>query len=179
MEYLDEQLRKKKFEQFFIITYPKVKAFACKLLGSEEDAEDIAQDLFVKLWSNPEIWEDQDTWNGYIFSMTRNSIYDFIKHKNIVIDYKEEQSANTDIFIEPIFQEEIYANELQIILDMALDGMPEQRRNVFNMSRKQGMTNQEIADNLHISIRTVERHIYLALQTLKKIILFTFFSTFV
>ena len=45
--------------------------------------------------------------------------------------------------------------------------MPEQRRKVFSMSRQDGMSNQEIADRLQLSIRTVERHIYLALQELK------------
>ena len=73
-----ESNKKKKFEQFFIMTYPKVKAFAWKLLKSEEDAEDIAQDIFAKLWTNPEIWENQETWNSYIYTMVRNHIYNFL-----------------------------------------------------------------------------------------------------
>ena len=56
--------------------------------------------------------------------------------------------------------------------------MPEQRRKVFSMSRKNGMSNQEIADKLQLSVRTVERHIYLALQELKKVILIAFFFYF-
>ena len=55
MTHIKEQEKKRKFEQFFILTFPKVKAFAWKILHSEEDAEDIAQDIFVKLWDNPEI----------------------------------------------------------------------------------------------------------------------------
>lgn len=57
MTYTEEQERKRKFEQFFILTFPKVKAFAWKILQSEEDAEDIAQDIFVKLWDNPDLGE--------------------------------------------------------------------------------------------------------------------------
>ena len=79
MTYHDEQLKKRKFEQFFIQTFPKVKAFAWKILQSEEDAEDIAQDIFVKLWDNPEIWEDKETWDSYIYTMSRNQIYNFLQ----------------------------------------------------------------------------------------------------
>ena len=50
---MNEQEKRRKFEQFFIMSYPKVKAFAWKILKSEDDAEDIAQDVFVKLWDNP------------------------------------------------------------------------------------------------------------------------------
>lgn len=86
----NESNKKKKFEQFFIMTYPKVKAFAWKLLKSEEDAEDIAQDIFAKLWTNPEIWENQETWNSYIYTMVRNHIYNFLKHKSIRQTYQEQ-----------------------------------------------------------------------------------------
>lgn len=77
MTHISEQEKKKKFEQFFILTFPKVKAFAWKILRSEEDAEDIAQDIFVKLWDNPEIWENKETWDSYIYTMARNQIYNF------------------------------------------------------------------------------------------------------
>lgn len=178
MEHLDAQLKKIKFEQFFLITFPKVKAFAWKMLGSEDDAEDVSQDVFVKLWNCPEIWEDQETWNGYIYAMVRNAIYDFLKHKSIVLQYQEQTVLNEKSLIEPDFQSQLYAEEIELLVELALDNMPEQRRKIFIMSRKQGMTNQEIADKLNISVRTVEHHIYLALQNLKKIILILFFSYF-
>lgn len=67
MTHIGEQEKKKKFEQFFILTFPKVKAFAWKILHSEEDAEDIAQDIFVKLWDNPEIWRTRK--HGIVISI--------------------------------------------------------------------------------------------------------------
>ena len=60
-----------RFKKFFDLNFPKVKTFAWQLLKSEEDAEDIAQDIFVKLWDNPEIWENKETWDSYIYTMAR------------------------------------------------------------------------------------------------------------
>lgn len=175
MTYLYGQEKKKKFEQFFIITFPKVKAFAWKVLKSEDDAEDIAQDVFVKLWDNPEIWEHQETWNGYIYTMVRNHIYNFLKHKSIELNYQEQLNKEDFPSFEPDIHDQLYAKEIELLMKLTLDTMPEQRRKVFIMSRYKGMSNQEIADNLQLSIRTVERHIYLALQDLKKVILIAFF----
>lgn len=53
--------KQEKFEHIFYRIFPKVKAFAWKILQSEEDAEDIAQDIFAKLWNTPETWEDKET----------------------------------------------------------------------------------------------------------------------
>jgi RNA polymerase sigma factor, sigma-70 family/RNA polymerase sigma-70 factor, Bacteroides expansion family 1 len=177
--YYDEQLKKRKFEQFFIQTFPKVKAFAWKILQSEEDAEDIAQDIFVKLWDNPEIWEEKETWDSYMYAMARNQIYNFLKHKTVELNYQEKlvQEDFSSTYEFDIY-DKIYAKELQLLIKLILDDMPEQRRKVFVMSRQRGMGNQEIADELQLSIRTVERHIYLALQDLKKIILIVFFFCF-
>lgn len=177
MEHLKEQLKKRKFEQFFIVTFPKVKAFAWQILKSEDDAEDIAQDVFVKLWDNPEIWEDEDTWNGYMYTMVRNHIYNFLKHKSIELNYQE-RIFQENISLEPDIYDELYAKEIELLIKIALESMPAQRKKVFLMSRQEGMTNQEIADKLKLSIRTVERHLYLALLNLKKIILITFFFYF-
>ena len=155
MTYTEEQERKRKFEQFFILTFPKVKAFACKILQSEEDAEDIAQDIFVKLWDNPEIWENKDTWDSYIYAMTRNQIYNFLKHQSVELNYQEkfvqENASSYDFDI----YDNLYAKELQLLIKLTLDNMPEQRRKVFSMSRQKGMSNQEIAEKLNLSVRTV------------------------
>ncbi|WP_278717120.1 RNA polymerase sigma-70 factor [Bacteroides caecimuris] len=178
MTHFDEHEKKKKFEQFFILTFPKVKAFAWKLLHSEEDAEDIAQDIFVKLWNNPEMWENKETWDSYIYTVARNQIYNFLKHRSVELTYQETMSQEAAASFEFDTYDKLYAKELQLLVKLSLDNMPEQRRKVFSMSRQQGMSNQEIADCLQLSIRTVERHIYLVLQELKKIILIALFFHF-
>lgn len=178
MTYLKEQEMKRQFEQFFILTFPKVKAFAWKVLKSEDDAEDIAQDIFVKLWSNPELWDNVETWNSYIFTMVRNHIYNFLKHKSVEFDYHSQLSREDSPSFESDVHDQLYAKEIELLIKLTLDNMPEQRKRVFVMSRQKGMSNQEIADTLQISVRTVERHIYLALQDLKKTILIALFLYF-
>lgn len=167
-----------RFKKFFLENFPKVKAFAWKILKSEDDAEDIAQDIFVKLWDKPELWIDRERWDNYLFSMSRNYIYNFLAHKSVELHYIEEAAEKirlSELDVEKDMTEALYAKEISLLLKMAVEQMPEQRRKIFILSRYRGLSNQEIAEKLQLSVRTVERHLYLALQDLKKIILFLFF----
>ena len=110
--------------------------------------------------------------------MVRNQINTIIKHKSVEFNYQEQLAQEDSPSFEADIHDELYAKEIELLLKLALDSMPEQRKKVFIMSRKEGLSNQEIADNLQLSIRTVERHIYLALQELKKVILIAFFLYF-
>lgn len=173
----DEGLKRKNFERFFLLNYPKVKAFAFKILQSESDAEDLAQDVFVKLWSCPDIWDNQEVADGYVYTMARNCIYNFLKHKSVGRGYQEQMAYSTEL-VEESVEHEMYAKEINLLVKLALENMPEQRRAVFVMSRRDGMSHQEIAEKLNLSVRTVEHHVYLALKELKKILLLAFFFFF-
>lgn len=78
---------------------------------------------------------------------------------------KEQRRSTYDDLIE----EELYARELSLLIDIAVEKMPPQRRNIFIMSRKDGLSNEEIAQRLNISKRTVENHMTQALAELRKI----------
>lgn len=167
---MDQKTRQDKFEEFFKAMYPKVKNFAARLLYSEDDAEDIAQDIFVKLWDKPESWSDKENWSSYIFTITRNRVLDFLRHKAIKERF---QNKNTE-WLNPktdtgdIVSEKLYAKEIEILSMMVIRNMPEQRQKVFCMSRADHLSNAEIAERLGLSIRTVERHIHLAIKDIRK-----------
>ena len=73
-----------KFQRFFTENFPKVKNYAQMLLRSEIDAEDVAQDVFYKLWLQPEIWLDNEKeLDNYLFIMTLNIILNIFKHQKI------------------------------------------------------------------------------------------------
>lgn len=71
----------RQFEIIFTTHYSAVKYFAINLLKSEEDAEDIIQDVFAKLWTQPEVWLKNKDIGQYIYAMTKNTTFNFIKRK--------------------------------------------------------------------------------------------------
>ena len=71
------------FDLVFKAHYSLVKNFALMLLKSGQDADDIAQDVFTRLWAKPQIWQDNPGIDKYIYAMTKHAIFDFLKHKRI------------------------------------------------------------------------------------------------
>lgn len=111
--------------------------------------------------------------------MLRNHIYNFLEHKSVETHYIENVTEDIQFSLSDMDDtvNKLYAKEINILLKMTIEQMPAQRRRIFLLSRHQGLSNQEIADELHLSIRTVEHHLYLALRELKKnILIFLIFS---
>ena len=126
------------FEMIFRTHFSSVKFFINMFLKSEADAEDLAQDVFTKLWTNFETWQNNDGKEGYIYAMAKNVAFDFIKHKRLENDYREEQIKKSTIkdllgLSDPL--NSLYYKEMQLIIRMALENFPERRRRIFEMSR--------------------------------------------
>ena len=168
---------RKEFEEIFIQYFPKVRTFAAILLKSEQEAEDVAQDIFVKLWEQPDLWEGNLVRN-YLYTMVKNHVFNRIKRKNIELKYINTQMNLHSLeeiaeFKDPL--NEIYHEELQLLLKLTLEQMPGKRREIFEMSRFEHLSNNDIAKKMSLSVRTVEHHIYLAMKDLKNIIFITLF----
>jgi RNA polymerase sigma-70 factor (ECF subfamily) len=168
---------RREFEKLFIQYFPKVRTFAAILLKSEQDAEDVAQDIFIKLWEQPDLWEGNLARN-YLYTMVKNHIFNRIKRKNIESQYIRSQMdlhspEDMSEFKDPL--NTMYHEELQLLLKLSLEKMPDKRRQVFEMSRFQHLSNNEIAKKMNLSVRTVEQHIYLVVRELKKLFLIAIF----
>ncbi|WP_298651030.1 RNA polymerase sigma-70 factor [uncultured Proteiniphilum sp.] len=168
---------RREFEEIFIQYFPKVRTFAAILLKSEQEAEDVAQDIFVKLWEQPDLWE-RNLVRNYLYTMVKNHVFNRIKRKNIETEYINSQMNVYPLeeiaeFKDPL--NEIYLEELQLLLKLSLEQLPDKRRQVFEMSRFGHLSNHEIAERMNLSVRTVEQHIYLVLKDLKKLFLIAIF----
>jgi RNA polymerase sigma-70 factor (ECF subfamily) len=158
----------KEFEVFFIKNYPKVKAFARRLLIKDQDAEDVAQDIFLKIMDKPKIWRDPEQSDKYLFTMTRNYIFNIIKHRSIERRYETAAFMELPVMgeLEPV--DKLYAKEIELLVLHAIEQLPPQRKTIFKMSRIEGLSNAQIAERMNLSVRTIKRHIYLALKNIKK-----------
>lgn len=159
------------FDRLYLRYFSLVESFSYALLKDRQEANDLCQSVFLKLWENREHLPEIDSFNSYLFIMTRNSVFKVISRRRHV--YMCEDSL-PDTFLEglPIedIENRIVQRDLIQLVGMAVETMPEQRRKVFNMSRKDGMSHKEIADSLGLSVKTVDYHISKALAELREII---------
>ena len=160
------------FDALYTRYVPRVEAFACCMLKDRSEAEDLAHDLFLKLWESRESLQQVRSVRNYPFRMTKNAVFDRFEHKAVDARYRQ-SAAPKDLreIVSNDLVEQIDRQELLLLIDMAIEKMPPQRRNVFRMSRFEGVSYQEIALRLGISQKTVEYHIHEALAELRKLIL--------
>ena len=162
----------KMFEFIFKAYFPRLMAFANKFIPNRDEAEDIIQGVFLKVWEKRREIEE-DTFQSYLFTLVRNACLNHLKHQQIVDSnsYNLEDITKTeslyyaDFFSDPFHQ--TILNEIQNEIERVIETLPEQTQKVFRLSRFKGMKNSEIAKMLNISIRTIEKHNTRALQKLK------------
>lgn len=171
-----EQL--KSFETFFIQYYPRIKGFINSLLQNVEEAEDLSQDIFLSLWNNQTAFRQLANKEGYLFRIAKNAVYRHLERRLLFEKYQLNVSSGKTESQSYGIEEEIDAHELEMLLSIAIEKMPPQRKRIFQMSRKKGMSNEEIANELHINKRTVENHLTQALQDIRKILFLLFVAMF-
>jgi RNA polymerase sigma-70 factor (ECF subfamily) len=147
----------------------KVFYFALRYLKSTGEAENLTQEVFVKIWETRERLDPGYSFDAYLFTIVRNAIFNIHRKKLNELAYLkhlERVFLHSDTSTDRDFQ----ARDLQEQIDRWLVRLPPQRGKVFSMSRKEGMSHKEIATALGISEKTVAAHIRLSLKTLRKLL---------
>ena len=153
------------FERYYKTHYKSFFLIACKYLKDPAQAEEIINDVFLKLWQDGEQLHIETSLKSYIYKAIINRCI------NVLNKIKREQAfrADSDILPDEGYElQQIEENELKMRLYAAIEKLPDQCRRVFEMSRFEELKQQEIADKLGISIKTVKNHITLALKQLSK-----------
>lgn len=158
---------KKAFEQIFKKYSERIYYFSIKYLKLKEDAEEITQEVFVRLWNRRFDLKTELSFSSYLFMIAKNAVIDMLRKRqkesvfNEDINSGVESSSHDD-------SKSIEYNELHEIIQNSIQELPQKRRQIYLLSRDEGLTYKQIAEKLNISIKTVESHMRLALQQLKK-----------
>ncbi len=158
---------KEAYQALFERYAPKIYHFALSYLKSTADSEELVQDVFLKVWEKREILDATQNIKAFVFKIAINTIYDFIRRKNIENAFQEFSKANYAADSNNTWDTLIF-EEMQTTINSLVAQMPEQRKKIFKLSKNKGLSNDEIAQELNLSKRTVENQLYRALLFLKE-----------
>ncbi|MGN0213516.1 MAG: RNA polymerase sigma-70 factor [Muribaculaceae bacterium] len=157
------------YKTLFYMYYPRVRAFAYGMLKNDDDADDLAQMVMMKVWLKREMFDEVENFDSYMFRLAKNSVLNFIASKNAVFtDISDELVNQLPSGTSNNPEAQLVADDTRVIIDMAVNKMPPQRREVFRLSRTLQLSNDEIAVRLGITRKTVENHLNLALNDIRK-----------
>jgi len=153
-------------DELFAYYYPRLYHFSKSILKIENDIDDILQEVFVKIWLNRQKIGNAETFNAYIFTITKNEVLNLIRSNH------KDQAFRDELFLRSVAEEYLTPNpvefdEIKAGIDNIVMSLPEKRQQVFILSRTEGLSNKEIALKLNISEKTVEDHITHAIKQIK------------
>ncbi|MEL1255926.1 RNA polymerase sigma-70 factor [Flavobacterium sp. DGU38] len=153
-------------EPAFTILYNRYKngvySTALKITRSKILAEEVVQDVFLKIWQNQQNLADIVNFENYLFIISRNHIFDMIKKVAretslpVELTYKNTTSEDTDTAVKD--------DQYNIILNQIVEQLPPQQQKVYKMAKLEGLSHQKIGEDLGISTDTVKKHMAQALK---------------
>ena len=157
---------KSAFELVFKEYYKLMKLYAARFMDTMEEAEEIAQDVFVKFWEKCDSLAPESSIKSYLYRSIHNSCLNALKHEKVKDAYKEHiikflESTTTE-------EKETDQDHLRERISTEVDKLPPRCSEIFKLSRYDGLKYHEIAEHLDISVKTVEVQMGKALRVLRE-----------
>lgn len=155
------------FSTFYKSHVKPLRNFLAYKYGNTEQAEDVTQEAFIKLWQNCADVPIEKA-KSYIYTIANNSSLNVISHNKVVLEYEKNHFNNDTSHQSPeyLMEEKEYEGKLV----KAINSLNETQKVAFLMNRIDGKKYKEIAEELNISVKAVEKRIHLALLELRKTI---------
>ncbi len=156
----------KAFEQLFHLFLSRLHPFILKLTRSEHAAQEVIQETFIRVWLNRDKLDSIDNPGGWLFKVASNECYTYLRKSMLVNKFSQELS------VEPApldtTHEYLDARELNRLIGEAVELLPPQRRRIYQLSRHEGKTIPEIADELQLSPSTVKNALVTSLKSIRE-----------
>jgi RNA polymerase sigma-70 factor (ECF subfamily) len=156
------------FDSIYSEFNPKLQKFVFTLVKTEIDTEEIVQEVFVKTWENRGKLKNYASFESYLFTIAYNTTISLLRKRVKETQYVEYVKSVQVEVEESDYDETFNRDEIDETLNLLIEKMPLRQREVFKMKHFQDCSYKEIADNLHISVNTVENHIVKAHKFLKE-----------
>lgn len=157
---------KRSFEVLFRTYYSPLCVFSRRFIKDKDDCEEVVQGFFLKIWEKRDELDINQSVKNYLFSSIRNRCLNYIKHQKITQEYQSEVLKNPENSVE--YAGYFMEVDLEKKIETSIASLSDRRREIFLMSRDQGLKYREIADKLGISIKTVETQMGQALKELRE-----------
>lgn len=145
-------------EELYDYYYPRLYNFSRTFLKLQEGIDDILQEVFIKIWQNRKNITSSNTFNSYIFIITRNLLLNELRSQLNNQKIKE-KVGKLAIAVEYSFLDQSEFHDLKEKVDLAIGELPIRQKEIFILSRIDGLSHKEIAEKLAINSKTVEYHI--------------------
>ena len=157
------------FSEFFHENQEKFLSFAYSYIRDRQEAEDILMESMITLWENRDKWEEDSNLHGLLLTIIKNKALNYLAHLQVRLRAEEEINSHSqrELDLRISTPDTIIDSEIQHIVQKALKRMPNQSRQIFILSRYQNTPNKKIAEQLGISVKSVEFHITKALKILR------------
>lgn len=155
------------FEQLFLISYNPLRSFCKKIVHINEVAEELVSEVFFKIWNNRKAIVITTSHKSYLYTAVHNISLDHLrKEKRYILTNIEKAVTIPCDFLDP--QMGCEYEELQEKIHGAVNKLPRQCKQIFRLSREQGLRYNEIAEKLQLSVKTIETQMGRALKSLRK-----------
>lgn len=154
------------FEMLFKTYYQSLCKYAYSFLNDKDEAEEVVQAAFINVWDKRQAIEIQTSIKSYLYRMVRNSCLNVIKHQKVKKQHAAYEMAGGEPSHEGVSQS-VISSELEQKIYEAMKALPEQCRLVFQLSRFEELKYAEIADQMDISVKTVENQMGKALKIMR------------
>ena len=155
------------FEQVFKSHFKSLHSYACTIMRDPMPAEEIVQNIFLKLWEKKEEITIKENISVYLYRAVHNESLNYLRHRKVRSAYQSYAMRQHKQTEQEKPAEKVVMKELEKRLEIALQELPEQCRTIFQLSRYEDLKYREIADKLGLSVKTIENQMGKALKLLR------------
>lgn len=156
----------KDFDKIYVMYFSRMHRFAKEYVLFDEDAENIVQDVFLQLWEKKDVLDIQVNLIAYLFALVKNRCLDYLRHKVVAEEYKQELAVKLSA-LELLDSSFTSDDDIEGLVRSSIDKLPGRCREIFIKSRIEGKRYREIADEMNLSVNTVENQMSIALKKLR------------